>query len=978
MKQFQSKSRLKGIALVFLSIFLSFQSFGQAGIKLFDTFDRTPSLTLNQPSSLSLSNSSNTTTWLETETAGSNNYRVRIENNMLVMGSLNNATTPVGSSGQEQASFDATGLYATVFNQASAPLTWAFNFRQSRNGTSGFGATTYGIAYIIGSTKAVFTDPTASGYAVIIGNSGSPDYVKLVSFKNGFTANSNLTTLLTSGENGETGAYSYSVKVTYDPCVKSWGLQVRNDGSNFQDPASVPDPTVSFPDQAYTNLNLPFTGALYNHGTLNVTAAFDFLYFPAAQTQTAQFYTWTGTVSTDFTDPGNWSPARNTCTRASDVLVFNSGSTLNITNVTSLEIGRLLVQNNTNLILKGKTGSTQTLQITGGDQEDLVVSAGSSLIIDSNDALEISLKSGATGSIFGTISLQNSSQNLGKAHRLLIADASALVMNAGSQFVAKNLSGEPFGTTGAANAVIFKANSVYISKDGASPFGLATPNSKVVFQTGSLYRHEQIGTAPKFDGRVYADFELNVAGNLAIIFGTSAATPSRIDNFTISNGTMNVTLTSGATPLPLNIRGNLTVASGAAFNFNPAATSNSSTISFIGQEPQTLSGNINLGQFANLEINNPAGINLNTNLLVRGNMVFTNGIFSVATGRNLIFEDNATVTGAGQASYVQGKVIKTGDDAFTFPTGKGGYYAPIAITAPLNTTDQYAAEYFFTNPGQLFGNITSDSLVQVSNSEYWDLERLVGNSEVNVTLSYDPVRSTIVQNPQALRIAHFKAGAGWVNEGRVAVNSNPGYSLYATLKPQASFSPFTFGSVAGNSALPVEFLFFKAVNKNNQVELNWATASETNNDRFAIERSTNGIDFIKIGDLKGTGNSNTEKRYAFIDKNPLPGKAYYRLKQIDLDGTATYSNVAQVNAALTSASVLLFPNPTAEHLTMKLTNVEIISQPVFILNSLGVQVKTVSIPKGNSELKLEVADLPAGIYFIRIPEVPQPIKFQKI
>src|SRR5690606_6735521 len=126
-------------------------------------------------------------------------------------------------------------------------------------------------------------------------------------------------------------------------------------------------------------------------------------------------------------------------------------------------------------------------------------------------------------------------------------------------FFARHLTGEPFGNNGAANIVTFQKGSVYISRGGASPFGLASPNAKVVFETGSLYRHEQTGTIPRFDGRTYADFELNAPGSLAMNFGTSAVNPNRFDNFTITSGVMNLTLGSGTNPMPLHIAGNLTV-----------------------------------------------------------------------------------------------------------------------------------------------------------------------------------------------------------------------------------------------------------------------------------------------------------------------------------------------------------------------------------------------------------------------------------
>ena len=959
MKQFQVKFLLKYPAFLFLVLMVRFNVSAQNATHKLDDFNRANTLVLGTPSG------GGNITWLEMETAGSNDYRARVENNQLVLGSFNNAG--VGSSGLEQVSYDASTRYATIFNQAAAELTWAFNFRQNRSGTSGFGATTYGIAYILGATKANFNDPDAIGYAIIIGNANSPDPVKLVRFKNGLTANSNITTILASTEVTET--VYYSVKVSFEPCSKTWSLQVRNDNGVFADPLTISSTALTVSDQTYTNLNLNFTGAAYNHGTSSVTAYFDNFYVPAVHALSAVHYTWNGSVSTDFSVPTNWTPARN-CIRAIDVLNVNAGGNVPLSNLTTQEIGQLVVSNNTNLTLKAAAGATQTLTLAGGNGSDLVLEAGSSLVIDSNDPLEISLKSGAMASISGTMIFQNTATNLGRAHRLLAADAHAISFENNSQFIARNLTGEPFGNNGTANTVIFKAASTYISKDGASPFGLATPNSKVVFETGSLYKHEQTGTTPKLDGRVYANFELNVTGNLAINFGTSAATVTRIDNFTISSGNMNISLASGNTPLPLQIRGNLTVASGAAFNFNPAAAANTSVLTLMGNSPQQISGNINLGAFTNLEINNPAGIELKTPLTINGNLHFTRGILNLTPTATLIFADNATTSGASDLGYVAGKVFKTGDDAFTFPVGKNGFYAPVGISAPLNITDQYVAEYFQANPKAQFGPSVGDSLVLVSDAEYWDLERVAGSSEVKVTLSYNPARSTYVANPQDLRIAHFKNNSLWVNEGSANAGTTAGYSFYSTRTNQASFSPFTFGAVSANNPLPVALVSFTAREAYEAVQLDWQTASELNNHHFEIERSTDGKNYEKIGTVNGQGTSNLVKRYAFTDKNYRSKHLYYRLKQVDFDGKFSYSKIVTVTGQAEKKTISLYPNPAQQYLRIS-SEEGIETGQLQILNALGQSVKNITIQSRENKWQVNIAELPAGTYFLNMgPDKP--------
>ncbi|WP_205501980.1 T9SS type A sorting domain-containing protein [Rufibacter psychrotolerans] len=110
--------------------------------------------------------------------------------------------------------------------------------------------------------------------------------------------------------------------------------------------------------------------------------------------------------------------------------------------------------------------------------------------------------------------------------------------------------------------------------------------------------------------------------------------------------------------------------------------------------------------------------------------------------------------------------------------------------------------------------------------------------------------------------------------------------------------------------LPVSLTRFDGVSRNGAVELTWATASEINNDRFEIERSLNGRDFVKVGQVKGQGNSSAMVEYSFTDRG-VQGTAYYRLKQLDFDNAFEYSKVIAVKhtSAGNSTAMSVYPNP---------------------------------------------------------------------
>ncbi len=111
--------------------------------------------------------------------------------------------------------------------------------------------------------------------------------------------------------------------------------------------------------------------------------------------------------------------------------------------------------------------------------------------------------------------------------------------------------------------------------------------------------------------------------------------------------------------------------------------------------------------------------------------------------------------------------------------------------------------------------------------------------------------------------------------------------------------------------LPVELASFEGKATQSGISLEWETASEQNNSHFEVERSADGKAFEQLGTVAGNGNSSVFLTYRYLDKHPFAGLNYYRLKQVDFDGTYEYSNVVAVTAAEKSEQlqVQLLPNP---------------------------------------------------------------------
>ena len=164
-----------------------------------------------------------------------------------------------------------------------------------------------------------------------------------------------------------------------------------------------------------------------------------------------------------------------------------------------------------------------------------------------------------------------------------------------------------------------------------------------------------------------------------------------------------------------------------------------------------------------------------------------------------------------------------------------------------------------------------------------------------------------------------------------------------------------------STQLPVDFISFTAKKRSGSVELSWETASEINNDYFDVERSRDGKSFEAIGKVAGHGTTTEIQNYEFIDRLPYSGKNYYRLKQVDFNGTYEYSDVRVVDFSKRGTVINIFPNPTADYVSI---NFDKQYQSGDIVNQAGIKIK--AIPTSSDQAKVNVSDLPAGIYHIEL------------
>lgn len=211
----------------------------------------------------------------------------------------------------------------------------------------------------------------------------------------------------------------------------------------------------------------------------------------------------------------------------------------------------------------------------------------------------------------------------------------------------------------------------------------------------------------------------------------------------------------------------------------------------------------------------------------------------------------------------------------------------------------------------------------------------------------------------------------WSNDGENVNVSSQGSDPYVAVIKLSGMSKgqeYLFGVSSGNAALPVEFSFTRVEAVNEEVHISWGTSSEENNDFFVVQRSAEGQSWNSLKKIQGAGTTLKAQEYNFTDSAPLSGLSFYRIKQVDFDGTTDYSRIMNVNMSNESSSTQLninevYPNPFNSQI-----NLEIISPfsgngriALFDLN--GNELKSKSMPwmAGENQLILKNLDaLPSG------------------
>jgi hypothetical protein len=239
-------------------------------------------------------------------------------------------------------------------------------------------------------------------------------------------------------------------------------------------------------------------------------------------------------------------------------------------------------------------------------------------------------------------------------------------------------------------------------------------------------------------------------------------------------------------------------------------------------------------------------------------------------------------------------------------------------------------------------------------------------SFITLPLSQAGKKSTVSYNDVIDHvIASNEMGAYYIQGSATILNDVSNLVTNYASTTTDHYPVFTRYMFTTEGPLPIKLENFSAAKENNYVKLSWETAQEVNSKEFIIERSADGKDFTAIDRVNAGQNSATRKKYAAIDKKPLNGNNFYRLKTVDLDGHFETSKVLKIYFGQ-SLSVSLSPNPAKDMVNATFNNISQ-SATLQLLNSHGQVIKQQFVPNtSNQTVTFHLDGLVKGLYVFKV------------
>ncbi len=677
-------------------------------------------------------------------------------------------------------------------------------------------------------------------------------------------------------------------------------------------------------------------------GTLRIGSAIfpagNFASFVAANTGTVDY---TGAVQL---------PARDTYNN----LTFSGGNTKQLTNLDLILNGALNVAVNTTV----NNPTSQNITLFSGTSGATITGA-----LNLNDGNLTTTASLATS---GTLTL-----GAGKVSVGTTATNSGLITLGSGPFTV----GTAFANTGSVDATQGVGSvTVGTTFNNGGTYGAGV---------GDLVVNGDFNNTGNFGA---ATGQVNVNGN----FTNAGSYVANASNIVHVNGDFVNTATGSFSAGTSNIvlRGNFTNNNGVLFD--PGSAPAGSLVQFITNTNRFVTGNTSFYDLQKLG-SSALTFGTNTNVTVTDLLTIQNSvIFTGINGNtNTLYLTNPAIqpiVGNTLSSFIAGRLAMTLPDAANairvFPVGAGQRYRPVTIK-PLgaSTNAQVLVEIIngaAPNANNV-GNVDPATLQNIATTRYYRIQLLSGTlNQPTVQLSFNTdVVDETVNVPGNLRVARSNGNAGqWTSTGGSGVYSPDyprGYATSAATTIDGT-SFFVLGStnkvdnpLSGSAPLPVELIAFSAIRQGSAVQVAWATASEKNSAYFVVERSADSRTFEALARVEAQGSSTARHDYGTLDRSPLGGTSYYRLRQVDRDGTVTYTNVVAVrfDSKTGTPTLVAYPNPaTGTGFQLAATNLTGATGTVRVFDNVGRLVCTQAVAAGTAEVTVQPAQpLASGMYF---------------
>ena len=638
-----------------------------------------------------------------------------------------------------------------------------------------------------------------------------------------------------------------------------------------------------------------------------------------------------------------------------------------------------------------------------------------STAIPGNLTLDATVVAGATSSPFSSIALRGNLTLLNgasfatvsdsKLTLLLLSATPQTLMGNGSDIILSELDavaaggGAILSTVGGSTNLELGNMSVsgggYYLETGSS---LVLNNNDLRFTkdgNGFIYTGKSGGgkgtVTPSATSSINLETKSNLIGSLLLAPGFTTVRDFRL---LCANGELTVPSDLTVNGLLSLSDGRLALAPGRTLTLNGAVSATGGTIKGSATTNLVIGGTGALGNLAfttdfqqlnNLTMNRAGSgsATLSSPLTVGGTLTLTAGLLATDATNVLMLPTTATLAGGSNTSFVSGPLVRpigpvSAATTYVFPVGQGAAYRPISLNITSQSSSTlYRAEQLEGDPGQavLSPDPSGTDLRRVSSARYFTLTPFGTAVPAVVTQPSGFVGTVTLSFGSRDGVTDVSAAAGlvvakrsdsavpWANFGTTALTGTPANGTI-TSGPITSFSSFALGSTntaVAINPLPVQLARFTATRTPRGVQVAWATASELRNAYFEVERSLDGQVFGLVARVAAQGIATQAHAYNHHDGSAPAARLYYRLRQVDTDGTVTYSPGAAVAAGPeTSAEVALSPNPARESISFFAVG----ATAYVVRTVLGQAVQSGTTAAGSTTLA--VAGLPAGVYFLEL------------